>query len=151
MCIRDSNYINRDQHHDYGFELESTIGFTKRISLINNLTYVDGDGENAGVKTNNLYRRPNFAFSSIFTAELAKGFTVMPSFRFVGNRLKGMYDAGPAKMPSYYTIDFYLGYTISKNCRAFVDLRNITNQEYFDIVGYNSKRFNMMAGVTVGL
>ncbi len=146
-----SNYINRDQQHDYGFELESTIGFTKRISLINNLTYVDGDGENAGVKTKNLYRRPNFAFSSIFTAELAKGFTVMPSFRFVGNRLKGMYDAGPAKMPSYYTIDFYLGYTISKNCRAFVDLRNITNQEYFDIVGYNSKRFNMMAGVTVGL
>jgi vitamin B12 transporter len=144
-----SNYINRDKQHDYGFELESTIGFSKRINWINNLTYVDGEGENAGLKTKNLYRRPNFTWNSIFTAELTKGLTVMPSFRLVGSRLKGLYDAGPDKMPAYYTIDLYLGYAISKNCRAFIDLRNITDQQYFDIVGYNSKRFNMMTGISL--
>lgn len=144
-----SQYINRDRQHDYGFEMESTIGLSKKSRWINNLTYVDGDGENEGVKTKNLYRRPNFTFNSIFTAELTKALTIMPSFRFVGTRLKGMYDAGPNKMPSYYTIDLYLGYTISKSCRAFVDFKNITNQQYFDIVGYNSKRFNVMAGVNL--
>jgi vitamin B12 transporter len=144
-----SMYINRDKQHDFGIELESTIGFSKKSSWINNLTYIDGEGENAGVKTKNLYRRPNFTLSSIFTTEITEGFTFAPSFRFIGNRLKGMYDAGPANMPSYYTIDLYFGYVLSKKCRAFVDLRNITNQEYFDIVGYNSKRFNMMTGISL--
>ncbi len=144
-----SNYINRDKQHDYGFELESTIGFSKKSNWLNNLTYVDGEGENAGVKTKNLYRRPNFIWNSTFTAELANGFTVAPSFRFIGDRLKGTYDAGPSKMPAYYTIDVYVGYVITKKCRAFVDIKNITNQEYFDIVGYNSKRFNMMTGVSI--
>jgi vitamin B12 transporter len=116
---------------------------------VNNLTYVDGEGENQGVKTKNLYRRPNFTFNSIFTTELCKGVTLAPSFRFIGNRLKGMYDAGPDKMPAYYTIDLYFGYALSKKCRAFIDLRNITNQEYFDIIGYNSKRFNMMTGISL--
>jgi len=144
-----SQYINRDQQHDFGFELETNIVFTKKTNWVSNLTYVDGEGENQGIKTKNLYRRPNFTFNSTFSTELFKGVTFAPSFRFVGNRLKGMYDAGPDKMPSYYTIDLYLGYALSKKCRAFIDLRNITNQEYFDIVGYNSKRFNMMAGINL--
>ena len=129
--------------------MESTIGFSKKSNWLNNLTYVDGEGENAGIKTKNLYRRPNFIWNSTFKAELANGFTVAPSFRFIGDRLKGMYDEGPNKMPAYYTIDVYVGYVITKKCRAFVDLKNITNQEYFDIVGYNSKRFNMMTGVSI--
>jgi vitamin B12 transporter len=144
-----SQYINRDQQHDLGFELETNIGFTKKTNWINNLTYVDGEGENEGVKTKNLYRRPNFTFNSIFSTEITKGLTIAPSFRFIGNRLKGIYDAGPDKMPSYYTIDLYFGYALSKKCKAFIDLRNITNQEYFDIVGYNSKRFNMMTGISL--
>jgi vitamin B12 transporter len=144
-----SQYINRDQQHDLGFELETNIGFTKKTNWINNITYVDGEGENEGVKTKNLYRRPNFTFNSILSTEITKGLTIAPSFRFIGNRLKGIYDAGPDKMPSYYTIDLYFGYALSKKCKAFIDLRNITNQEYFDIVGYNSKRFNMMTGISL--
>lgn len=52
-------------------------------------------------------------------------------------------------MPAYYTIDFYTGYKFSKNCKAVLDFRNIANQQYFDIVGYNSKRFNMMVGISL--
>jgi vitamin B12 transporter len=144
-----SQYINRDQQHDFGFELETNIGFTKKTNWINNLTYVDGKGKNESVKIKNLYRRPNVTFNSTFTTEISKGLTFVPSVRIVGTRLKGIYDAGPDKMPAYYTLDFYVGYALSKNCKAFIDLRNITNQEYFDIVGYNSKRFNMMTGISL--
>ncbi len=144
-----SMYINRDKQHDFGFELESTIGIFKKSSWINNLTYIDGEGENGGVKIKNLYRRPNFIMSSTFITVLTKGFTFSPSFRFIGERLRGTYDAGPEKMPAYYTLDLYFGYALSKKCKAFMDLRNITNQEYFDIVGYNSKRFNMMTGISL--
>ena len=146
-----SKYINRDKQNDYGFELESTTAINKIGNWINNFTYVDGEGKNDNVKVKNFYRRPNFTFNSTLTLQPAKGLTIMPSFRFVGSRLKGEYDAGPALMPQYYTIDFYTGYNFTKQLRAFVDLRNITNQQYFDIVGYTSRKFNAMAGLSFSL
>jgi len=148
MSTFKSQYINRDEQHDYGFELESTVALGKTGSWINNFTYVDGEGENDGVKIKNMYRRPNFIVNSILTLQPCKGFTLMPSFKFVGTRLKGQYDAGPAQMPQYYTLDLYSSYDFAKSFRAFIDFRNITDQKYFDIVGYNSRKFNWMLGVS---
>lgn len=146
-----SKYINRDEQHDYGFELESSIAVGKIGNWTNNFTYVDGEGKNNNVKVKNLYRRPNFVLNSMLTLQPAKGLTLMPAFRFVGTRLKGQYDTGPASQPKYYTIDCYAGYAFAKDFRAFIDFKNITNQQYFDVVGYNSKRFNVMTGLSFSL
>lgn len=141
-------YINRDKQNDYGFELESNIAIDKKGNWVNNFTYVDGEGKTDNVKVKNFYRRPNFTFNSMLTLQPVKGLTVMPSFRFVGSRLKGQYDEGAAVMPQYYTVDFYTGYNFTKQFRVFVDLRNITNQKYFDIAGYNSRQFNWASGLS---
>ncbi len=146
-----SKYINRDEQHDYGFELESSTAIGKKGNWTNNFTYVDGEGRNNNVNVKNLYRRPNFVMNSVLTLQPVKSLTLMPSFRFVGTRLKGQYDAGPATQPQYYTIDCYLGYEFAKYFRLFIDLRNITNQQYFDVVGYNSKKFNVMTGLSFDL
>ena len=146
-----SYYINRDKQNDYGFELESSIAIGKKGNWTNNFTYVDGEGKNNNVKVKNLYRRPNFTFNSVLTIVPVKALTLMPSFRFAGTRLKGQYDAGPAQMPQYYTIDFYAGYEFAKYVRAFADFRNITNQKYFDIPGYNSRGSNFMIGINFSL
>ena len=145
-----SQYINRDQQHDYGFELETHFKFSSKTDWIFNATYVDGEGDNKGVKTKNLYRRPNFIINTVFTWQPTTKLTLMPSLRYIGTRLKGTYDAGPEKMPAYTTLDLYMGYALTKRTKCFIDLRNISNQEYFDVVGYNSKRFNLMAGLTFG-
>ncbi len=144
-------YINRDQQHDYGFELETHFKCNSKIDWVFNATYVNGEGENNGVKINNLYRRPNFVLNTVLTFQPTSKITLMPSLRYIGKRLKGSYDAGPEKMPAYTTVDLYVGYTVTKRSRLFIDLHNLTNQEYFDVVGYNSKRFNLMAGLAIGL
>jgi vitamin B12 transporter len=145
-----SQYINRDQQNDYGFELETHFKLSTKTDWVFNATYVDGEGDNKGVKTKNLYRRPNFIINTVFTWQPTTKITLMPSLRYIGSRLKGTYDAGPEKMPAYTTLDLYMGYTVTKRTKCFIDLRNLTNQEYFDVVGYNSKRFNLMAGLTFG-
>lgn len=145
-----SKYINRDKQNDYGFELESSIGIGKTGNWVNNITYVDGEGKTDNTKVKNFYRRPNFTFNSVLTVYPVAALTLMPAFRFVGSRLKGQYDAGPDVMPQYYTLDFYAGYNVTKQIKAFADFRNITNQQYFDIVGYNSRRANFTIGVSAG-
>jgi vitamin B12 transporter len=142
-----SQYINRDEQHDYGFEIESNVAIRKIGKLVTNLTYIEGVGNDQQKKIKNLYRRPNFTFNSTLTIEPIKGLTLMPNFRFVGARLKGEYDSGPATMPQYYTIDFSAGYQFSKNFRFFADCRNITNQQYFDIPGYNNRMVNYTFGL----
>jgi vitamin B12 transporter len=97
----------------------------------------------------NLYRRPKFIFNSRLILQPLKSLTIIPSFKYVGSRLKGPYDIGPKEQPAYYTIDFFTGYDLNKHIRLFVDFHNVTNQEYFDVVGYNSKRFNMLAGINI--
>lgn len=144
-------YTNRDEQHDYGFEVESSVALGSRGNWLNNLTYVDGEGEADGTKVKNLFRRPNLTFNSVLTLQPVAKWTLMPSFRFVGTRLKGPFDAGPVQMPAYSTIDVYTAYDFKPNIRAFVDFRNITDQLYFDVPGYNSRRFNWMAGINVSL
>ncbi|PWT73167.1 MAG: hypothetical protein C5B59_14050 [Bacteroidetes bacterium] len=140
-----SKYINGSEQNDYGFELEQTLQLGNTGSWSNNLAFVDGKGIQDGKKTSNLFRRPKFTWNSILTMQPVRRFTVSPSIRYVGKRLKGPFDMGPDEMPAYYTIDCFLSYGIS-HVRFFAEFHNITNQQYFDIVGYNSKRFNMMAG-----
>lgn len=141
-------YANRDEQNDYGFELENNIAIGKKGNWVNNFTYVDGEGKADNVKVKNFYLRPNFTFNSTLTLQPVKGLTIMPAFRFVGSRLKDKYDAGPAILSQYYTIDFYAGYNVAKQVRVFIDLKNITNQKYFDIVGYNSRQFNCTTGIS---
>lgn len=146
-----SQYINRSQQRDWGGELETKFSLGKKVQWLTNLAYVDGKGIDKGVKTKNLYRRPHVVINSSLNIQASQSLHISPSIRFVGSRLKGEYDAGPAEQPSYYTIDLLANYDITTSIRAFIDLRNITNQRYFDVVGYNSKRFNMMAGFSVRL
>lgn len=146
-----SQYVNRNEQHDYGFEVESNTQLASFGSWSNNFSFIDGQGVENGKRVDNLYRRPKFVFNSAITIQPIAPLTVIPSFKYVGSRLKGQYDAGPAEQPHYYTIDFYAGYALSKKIKLFLDLRNITDQQYFDVVGYNSKRFNMMAGFNVKL
>lgn len=141
-----SYYINRDQQHDYGFEVESNTQIGTIGTWSNNLTYIDGHGIQNGVSVNNLFRRPNFVMNSVLTLSPVKGFTIAPAFKYVGTRLKGPYDIGPDLQPAYYTVDCFISYRVNKQIRLFTSLNNITDQQYFDIVGYNSKRFNMMTG-----
>lgn len=144
----ESQYINRDEQHDYGFEVESSFAIGKIGQWITNFTYVDGEGKNGNSKVKNFYRRPNFSMNSNLTLEPAKNFTIMPGARFVGSRTKGEYDGGPAVMPAYYTLDFYAGYRFAKYYRVFADLRNITDQQYFDVPGYNSRQSNYTLGIS---
>ena len=57
-------------------------------------------------------------------------------------------EGNPDLMPQYYTVDFYASYNLIKQARIFVDIRNITDQKYFDIPGYNSRRSNYTIGVS---
>lgn len=148
-------YINFDKQHDHGWELEgkSQIG---KLSIWGNLTLLEGaiTTKVSGKDTtyNNLYRRPKGLANLGAGYQITQKFFVSASLRSVGKRLDRFYNSATfntetVTLDAYTTLDIYGEYQFSKSIKAYIDLRNLTNQLYFDTYGYNTRRFNFMAGL----
>ncbi|MEO5582545.1 MAG: TonB-dependent receptor [Saprospiraceae bacterium] len=147
----ESNYINRDQQYDHGFEFEHSFTFNKKIFWQSNISFVTGHGIEDQSKVDNLYHRPQFSVNSKVSLHPNERWTLIPSIRYIGKRLKGPFDPGPLYLGAYTIWDYYMGYKINKPFNLFLQLNNLTNKEYFDVPGYNNRRFNMMLGVQYGV
>ncbi len=145
-------YINADKQKDKGFELEASVNFGK-VTL--NANYVNLDGKietKSGAKDTsffNLYRRPRQTINLNVGIELCKNWNMNIGVQSISKRYEAVYASAPVEMPAYYVWNLYSTYSITKNIKAFADLKNITDEKYSEVRGYNSRRFNFMAGVNL--
>lgn len=145
-------YANADEQKDKGLELEASIDFGK-VTL--NANYVNLDGKiettNGAKDTSffNLYRRPRQTINLNVSIELCKNWNMNIAVQSISKRYEAVYASAPIEMPAYYVWNLYSTYNITKNIKAFVDLKNITDEKYSEVKGYNSRRFNFMAGVNL--
>ncbi len=150
-----SMYINEDRQKDYGFEAEFSTTIMKKLTLTANYSYVDGmlHTINSGKDTSyyNLYRRPKNTFNIDLGYHWCDKLFTSVHLRSVGKFYEGQYAAAPITIKGYHTINLYGEYRFCKAFKVFTDLQNITDQKYFDILGFNSKRFNGNGGISVNL
>jgi len=147
-----SYYINADKQKDKGLELEANLNFGK-VSLVANYVNLDGkiETKNGAKDTSyfNLYRRPRQTINLNVGIALCKNWDMNIGIQSISKRYEAVYGAAPVEMPAYYTWNLYSTYTITKNIKVFVDLKNITDEKYSEVMGYNSRRFNFMTGVNL--
>ncbi|MBL7701617.1 MAG: TonB-dependent receptor [Ferruginibacter sp.] len=149
-----SYYVNADKQKDKGFELEASVDFGK-VTL--NANYVNLDGKietKTGTKDTaffNLYRRPRQTINLNVGIELCKNWNMNIGVQSISKRYEAVYNATPVEMPAYYVWNLYSSYTVTKNIKVFADFKNITDEKYAEVRGYNSRRFNFMAGINFNL
>jgi len=152
-----SQYINADKQRDNGFELEATANVCKAFSVSANYTYTDGKLHTASDFTGkdtalfNHYRVPRNLFNLQLNFTPIKELYVGLHLKAVSGHEEPAYMAPPFQVKGYYTLDLHMQYAVIKQVQLFADLLNMTNQQYFDIRGYNSKKFNGMGGVRINL
>ncbi len=150
-------YGNADKQKDNGFELEATLRPADKWSIVANYAYVTGKVSTLSAATGkdtsfyNLYRRPKNTFNTTIGYQVNKKLYASIGSRWVDKRddvffNNNTFTTENKVLSAYYNLDAYAAYQIKSFAKLFVDLRNITNQEYFDLYGYNSRRFNFMAG-----
>ena len=155
-----SQYQNVSRKKASGIELEAEYK-TAVWNVSANFTHTKGrivsGFDNAGfplakdTTINNLYRTPANVFNANGGVWVNKKLYVGSTFRIAGDRLEPIYASAPVVLSKYYTIDFYGEYRFSEGIKVFADLKNITDQDYFEILGYNTRGFNFMGGVSVSL
>ncbi|MBV7533462.1 TonB-dependent siderophore receptor [Chitinophaga sp. sic0106] len=145
-----SQYRNADKQEAYGGELEADVEITKGLNLTVNYSYTDGQISTAqnGKDTSyyNLYRIPRNAVNATLGYQVTPAFYAAATYRYVGER----WESGN-RMGDYYTLDLYGEYKFGNLLKIFGQFRNITDIKYFDITGYNSRRFNFNTGIILNL
>jgi vitamin B12 transporter len=149
-------YVNEDEQKDYGVELEAMATIKEKLTIAANYAFVNGKiytKDFAGKDTSyfNLYRRPKNTFNLNMGYQLCKAVYVALNLHTVGDFFEPKYGSEPTKLKNYYTAGFYGEYTFIKKIKLFADLKNITNQQYFDQEGFNTRKFNATAGLTFNL
>ena len=157
----DFRYFNNNTQRDRGFELEANyrtgkwtlqgnyafvkgeVNTTKYVFDPVNFVYVaDGD-----TTYNNLFRRPrNLVNLSAGFQFNARGF-VRASARFAGERLEPRFMDSPLTLDPYQVVDLYAEYRVWKRQVVFVELKNMFDETYFDVAGFNTRSRNFMAGI----
>ncbi|HEX4877554.1 MAG TPA: TonB-dependent receptor [Chitinophagaceae bacterium] len=153
-------YLNAGRQTNYGAEAEARL--QKGPWQLNlNYTYTngkttsafDGTGAPVGKDTSyfNLYRIPRHALNLEAGYRVNKALSVITRMRTVSKREEFIYRATPETLDAYTTFDVYGEYKFDSRIRLYIDLKNITDRKYFDILGYNARRFNITGGVAFQL
>ncbi|MGI8583870.1 MAG: TonB-dependent receptor plug domain-containing protein [Chitinophagaceae bacterium] len=149
-------YINDDRQKDHGVETDIILQLSDKLNISSNYTYVEGKiytknfiGKDTAY--NNLYRRPSNTFNVTIGCQALKNLIVSSHFKTVSKFYEPQFAAAPYQLKGYYTIGFYGEYKLNKKFKIFADFQNITDQKYFDVRGFNSRRFNINAGINLNL
>ena len=126
------------------------------MNLSANYSFTDGKvftKNEAGKDTsyNNLYRRPKSVVNLNAGYQYNKNWFVSAHLKTVSKFYEPKYADNPYTMSGYYTLDIYSEYKICKQAKVFAGFQNITDQQYFDIRGFTSKRFNFDLGCNIDL
>lgn len=146
-------YINFDRQHDHGWEFEAQGQFDKLL-VTANLTLLDGaiTTQVAGRDTtyNNLFRRPKVQFNASAGYQITPRVLVNATVRSIGSRTDrffGGVSTSNVTLAGYTTVDLYAEGKLTPQLRVYADVRNLFNEQYYDIYGYNTRGRNAMVGL----
>jgi vitamin B12 transporter len=153
-----NKYINIEKQNDKGFELEADFHEGK-FGFNANYTFLTGEitKKLTSVKDtifNNLFRRPANSLNFVLTYELNKKCLFRANTRIVGKRKDlfysyATYENKVTTLKPYAVLDLYAEYKFNSIYKVFLQLGNVTDTQYTDVYGYNTRRMNAMFGVSM--
>ncbi len=154
-------YFNYAAQTARGIEYEVSVKPIKQMSITANYTYLatNQNVENRVTSKDTLYgytlHVPKHNINLTVGYQITPAFYVSVSGKYVSSRYDlGGYDAFFNPLPdvtldSYFIVGAYAQYVVNKNIKLFADGKNITNQKFFDVRGYNSIPSMFNGGITV--
>ncbi|MBL7864631.1 MAG: TonB-dependent receptor [Cyclobacteriaceae bacterium] len=156
-----ASYINLNRQSDHGVEAELNVRPTDALNLRAWYTFVDGtvtDKSFPGDSTyNNLFRRPKHTFGISAGYRPAPKLYVSFNLRSIGSRSDLFFNLSTfasetVTLDAYTLLDLYAEYKIlSDRLTVWADAKNVLNQEYYEVYGYNTQPANIMAGLNFRL
>ncbi len=137
-----------------GIELDAEHRFVRALSLALNYTFLDADEQRiAGGAAVREVRRPRHSFNLIATGE-AGPLNWGASAAWVGRRRDTDFDLFPAQtviLDEYLLTSLNIGWRVTRRLEAYVRAENAFDDDYQDVVGYNTPGRSIYAGLRLRL
>ncbi|WP_316803530.1 TonB-dependent receptor plug domain-containing protein [Pedobacter nototheniae] len=142
-------YINEASQKYKGLEVEPAVKLGN-FDFNGYYAYVEG---NSGT-VDYLIRRPKHTFGINAGVQATKNLYVSANYRYFGKRYDTYFTSVSVDemLPAYKLINAYAEYALAKKrVKIFFDAKNILNEKYNELIGYNSPGFNFNAGVSFNI
>ncbi|MEQ8359353.1 MAG: TonB-dependent receptor [Cytophagales bacterium] len=154
-----TGFINLNVQDDRGFEIEPVLKLNSKWTINSYYSFVDGEvttSENGRDSSYfNLLRRPKHtigvnvgwqALDNLFISANLKTFSERQDLFFNPNNF---FAPEQVTLESYALLDLYMEYKMFNNrLKLFVDAKNVLNQDYREVYGYNTLGINVNSGLT---
>ncbi len=145
-------YINQNRQNGIGYEVELSY---KPISLLNLnafYAYVDGEVTTPVSTSFNLFRRPKNSYGLNAGLNISKSLSFNLIYKFTGDRRDRYFDGKTFKvveadLGSFNILDLYLQFKASTKLTLFTDIKNILDEDYVELAGYQTRGLNYNAGL----
>jgi vitamin B12 transporter len=148
-------YFNFNVQKVNGIELETTIRPVDNFTITANYTYLDPEEISQSRLTfkdttyPHLLRRSKHNFNLSVGYQFNNGLYLSANGKYVGNRFDvGGFKKQDVLLESYFILGAYAEYKLKSRFKLFADAQNITNKKFFDVRGFNSIPFIIIAGIT---
>ncbi|MDN3585761.1 TonB-dependent receptor [Pedobacter aquatilis] len=149
-----AGYVNQVSQKTKGFEVEPAVKFGK-FNFNGYYGYVEGNEFNFvdNAIADYLFRRPKHTFGLNAGVQATNNLYVSANYRYFGNRTDGNFATYTVDtLPAYKLLNAYAEYTLAnKRVKIFFDAKNILNEKYNEIIGYNAMGFNFNTGVSFNI
>ncbi|MBK5279670.1 MAG: TonB-dependent receptor [Bacteroidia bacterium] len=147
-------YSNFDQQNDTGVEIEPSLKVNNKINIRGFYAFVTGEVTNRSGKENNLFRRPKNCFGINASYQASPKLFVSANLKSFGQREDSYFNlttftTDSVTLEAYTLLDLYGEYKFSEHFKIFLDTKNILNQKYSEVTGYNTLGFNLNTGVSL--
>ena len=156
-----SKYINLNKQSDQGFEAEVSLRPGASLSLRGYYAFVDGIiTDKSGSKDStyhNLFRRPKHTVGLNIGYQINHKLYVSLNLKTFSNRSDLYFNSftfgtDKVSLAAYALLDVYIEYKFWKDrLKVFIDAKNLLNQDYMEVYGYNTMRFNVTSGLNFRL
>ncbi|UKJ06284.1 TonB-dependent receptor plug domain-containing protein [Solitalea lacus] len=151
-----NKYVNYNKQKDRGMEVETEVIPVKDLTLKAFYSLVYGKVTTQNATFNNLYRRPRNSFGLNLGYKVNDNFFVSTNLKITGERIDPYFDSNTYQstnltLKSYALLDAYAEYKLLKKLKLFADIKNITDEKYVEITGYNTRGFNFSTGLSLSL
>jgi len=147
-------YTNFDKQNDHGFEIEPSVVLSEKLRVKAFYSFVTGEVTNSNGTENNLLRRPKNSFGINVGYQVNAKLFVSGNLKTFGQRSDRYFNlttfaTDDVTLEAYALLDAYVEYKLGSHIKVFADAKNILNQKYSEVAGYNTLGFNLNAGINL--
>ena len=150
-----TNYVNYAESDIEGFEVGSTFDLSYEDYLRFSYTYIDTDSSDDDFNSRRPQHKANLKYFTKPTEKISistfLSYVDKVSDKNFYDPSSSLYAGVPVILDEYFVVDSNIRYKHNEKVEYYLNIKNIFDEEYATVSGYNTQKFSIFSGIKINL